>query len=364
MIDMGEIRISNLLFEKIETNDKRLDNKRNHDAAAFVKKPMTDMKFNELEALLDTLLAKDDLPSEIPYRSTSIQYQRECKLLMVLKTLYRLLKTEYTYQKYFLKKIQSLKENKEVYTAFKKTGCLKAIHMYFYLAKIGLNDLLESLGGRFNDTLFMNFTIATQLYDASFDVPECRKYLKGFETFILTGVPVESDDVVWRIFIECVQNFRQTLNKKEFDKLLRFVQIEHVSQLMSISQLSEEEISQESLRKITFSKGGIALLAIMFIMAPHMKKEERKAIYELGSVMQIVDDIRDAKEDIISGIQTLANRKLLDYTDLKHMFAGTVNNLIKQCGLNPHKRNGTLNMLCWFSFFVLEGRYRKLLKYI
>jgi len=60
-----------------------------------------------------------------------------------------------------------------------------------------------------------------------------------------------------------------------------------------------------------------------------MRESERKAIYELGAVMQIIDDIRDFKEDIISGIQTLANRKLLEYTELKQMFAGTVNNLIK-----------------------------------
>jgi len=154
------------------------------------------------------------------------------------------------------------------------------------------------------------------------------------------------------------------LQKKDFEKLLRFVQIEHVSQLMSISQLSEEKLSQDCLQKITFSKGGIALLAIMYIMAPCMRESERKAIYELGAVMQIIDDIRDFKEDIISGIQTLANRKLLEYTELKQMFAGTVNNLINQCSLDSSERNGTINMLCWFSFFILEGRYRRILKYI
>jgi hypothetical protein len=260
--------------------------------------------------------------------------------------------------------IQQLKENKEIYNAFKKTGCLKAIHIYFYLAKIGLNDLLKCLGGQFNDKLFMNFTIATQLYDASFDVPECRKYLKGFETFVMTGELIESNDVVWRIFNECVQNLKQIFSKQEFDMFRKLVQIEHVSQLMSISQFSDKKLSQESLRKITFSKGGIALLAIMYLMAPHMKKKERKAIYELGAVMQIIDDIRDVKEDLISGIQTLPNRKMFDYNELKNMFAGTVNNLIEQCTLNPHNPNGTLNILCWFSYFVLEGRYRKILKII
>jgi hypothetical protein len=178
----------------------------------------------------------------------------------------------------------------------------------------------------------------------------------------MTGEMIDSDDVVWRLFNECVDNLKRSFSEEEFDLFLRLVRIEHVSQLMSISQHSNEPLSQESLRKITFSKGGIALLTIMYLMAPHMKQKERKAIYELGGVMQIIDDIRDTKEDLLCGIQTLPNRKILDFEELKTMFAGTVNNLITQCGLNPSKRNGTLNMLCWFSYFVLEGRYRRILK--
>ena len=321
------------------------------------KKSPVDMNYKELETLLDSLLAREGFPAEINYRSDMIHYRRRNMVLIIVKALYRLIRAELVYQNYLRKKIKQLKESKEIYNALKRTGCLKAIRMYLYLAKIGMNDLLSHLGGRFNDKLFANFTLGTQLYDASFDVLECQKYLKDFDAFIMTGKPIKSNDVFLRVFNECVDYLKQTLNKQEFDTFQRFVQIEHLSQLMSIYQLSDKDLSRDSLRKITFSKGGIALLAILYIMTPNMKEKEKKAIYELGSVLQIIDDIRDTKEDLQGGIQTLPNQKVLYYHELKSMFAGTVNNLIEQCNMSPDQPNGTLDMLYWFSDALLEKRY-------
>mgnify|MGYP007088141341 CR=1 FL=1 len=64
----------------------------------------------------------------------------------------------------------------------------------------------------------------------------------------------------------------------------------------------------------------------------------------------MIHDYLTVKEDISGGIQTLTNRKLLGHTELKQMFAANVNDLIKQCSLDPHERNGTFRMLCGFSF--------------
>jgi hypothetical protein len=340
---------------------KSTNNSYGHEPVIIKKSPIN-MNYKELETLLDLLLARENFPSDITYRSDSIHYQRRSMVPIIAKALYRLIRAEIVYQTYLRKRIKQLKESKEIYKALKKTGCLKAIRMYLYLAKIGLNDLLNHLGGRFNDKLFADFTFATQLYDASFDVPECRKYLKDFETFVMTGKYIESNDVVLRIFNECMDNLKQTISKQEFDTFLKLVQIEHISQLMSIYQLSDKNLNPDNLRKITFSKGGIALLAILYIMAPKMKEQEKKTIYELGSVMQIIDDIRDTKEDLQGGIQTLPNQKVLDSHELKSMFACAVNNLIEQCNINPNQPNGTLDMLCWFSDTLLEGRYGKYLQ--
>ena len=145
---------------------------------------------------------------------------------------------------------------------------------------------------------------------------------------------------------------------------MNFVKIENVSQLMSIYQVSEEKVSKDILFKITFSKGGISALALTYLMVPKLNENEKKAIYELGAAMQLMDDISDIDEDLKSGIQTLPNLKLLNYEELKKLFQGTVNNLIEKCKMNPNHPNSTLDMLCWFSDFFMERRYRTKLEAI
>jgi phytoene/squalene synthetase len=141
---------------------------------------------------------------------------------------------------------------------------------------------------------------------------------------------------------------------------MNYIKAEHISQLMSIYQQTDKTPSKEDLLKITFTKGGISALALMYLMAPNMKEKEIKAIYELGAVMQLIDDISDIKEDLKSGIWTVPNQKLLTYQELKQLYVGTVNNLIENCGIDPHHPNGTLDMLCWFTDIMLEKRYKKL----
>ncbi len=127
---------------------------------------------------------------------------------------------------------------------------------------------------------------------------------------------------------------------------------------MSIYQLSDKKISKDELLKITYVKGGISGLALMNIMVPNLKKEQGVAIYELGAMLQLIDDISDIKEDSNMGIQTLPNQKLLTYSELKQMYCGTINNLIEKLDINPKKPNGSLDMLCWFSDSMLEKRYK------
>ena len=316
------------------------------------------MDYQELDALLDSLLKSVDLPSTIPYHGDNITYQRKQRVRILFKAVYRLMKAQLFYMDYIKKKIRPLKKTEETYIALKKTRCLKNLRTYLYLSKIGLTDLANHLGGRFRDGLFANFAVATMIYDASFDIPVCRKYLKEFDAFIMNNTPVKASDKCLELFKESVDYLRESLGQEKFDTFMNFVKIEHISQLMSIYQIADEEVTKEDLLKITFSKGGISSLALMYLMAPNMKKEEQKAIYELGAVLQLIDDISDIEEDLKIGIQTLPNQKLLTYQELKALYFGTVNNLTKKCNMNPQKPNGTLDMLCWFDDIILEKRYK------
>jgi len=322
----------------------------------MTKSPI-DMNYNELDRLLDSLLEAEKLPKSIIYKSDQINYRRRNKLGIMIKAFIRLVQAEIFYMTYIMKRLRPLKKSKNIYNSLIKTGCLKSLRTYLHLAKIGLTDLMRSMEGGFDNKIFTHFAVATMLYDASFDVPVCRKYLKELDAFIMRDIPIKTKDEFTALFIESVEYLKIMLDETTFETFKNYVKIEHISQLMSIYQLSDKTVSKDSLLKITFAKGGIASLVVMRIMVPHMNKKKRNAVFELGAVLQLIDDINDMKEDLEIGIQTLPNQKLLNYNELKQLYFGTVNNVITKCDIDPYKPNGTLDMLCWFAEAILEKRY-------
>ena len=184
------------------------------------------MNFNELDALLGSLLALERLPITINHRSEKINYSRKSKLRIITKALYRLVLAEIFYTIYIRKRLRTLRSEGEIYNSLKKTGCLKSLRLYLYLSKIGQTELLDHIGGRFDDRLFANFTIATTLYDASFDVSECRKYLRDFDEFIMCYKRIEPKDEFLILFNESVDYLRDNLDETRFKTFWNYIQIE------------------------------------------------------------------------------------------------------------------------------------------
>ena len=110
-----------------------------------IKKPPVDMDYNELDTLLDSLLELGSLPSNINYKSDSINYRRRSKLWIITKALYRLARAEIFYMSYIRKRLGTLKKSKEVYDSLKKTGCLKSLRQYLQLSKIGQTKLFSGI---------------------------------------------------------------------------------------------------------------------------------------------------------------------------------------------------------------------------
>ncbi len=323
-----------------------------------MNKSPIDMNYSELDKFLNNFLENENLPSIIPYKSERINYPRRNKIPLLLKAFFRLIKAEVFYQTYIKKQLRPLKNKKNMFKILKETKCIRALKVYLYLGKIGLNDLLINLGSRFDDKIFTNFAIATMLYDASFDVKEFRHYLRTFDALIMQQKPIEPTDEYLKLFIDSTNYLEKRLGSSIFKTFSHYVRIEHICQLMSIYQLSDKKISKDDLLKITFVKGGISGLALMYIMIPNLKKEKTIAIYELGAVLQLIDDISDIKEDKNIGIQTLPNQKLLTYNELKQMYCGTINNLIDKLEIDITKPNDSLDMLYLFSDYLLERRYQ------
>ena len=312
-----------------------------------MKKNPIDMNYEELNDLLGLLLKAEDLPSSVDYSGDKINYHKYSKFRLLMTALYRIFGAELFYRKQIKRRLGS----------FKRARFLKSFKTYFYIFKIGLPDLLTCLGGKFDDKLAANYMIAAMFYDASCDVSDYRKYLKEFSDFIMFDKDVEPSDEYLTLFKESMDYLKATLDKKTYDTFMNYIKIEHICQLMSIYQLSDKLISKDHLFKITLAKGGITIMAGMYIMAPKMTKKERKAIYEIGGVLQILEDINDIEEDLEMGIQTISNQKMINYQEMKQLYFGTVNNLIEKCNLDSNRPNTTLDIFRWLVDVILKKRY-------
>ena len=314
----------------------------------MIKKSPIEMDYNELDQTLDLLLNSEGLPLSVDYAGVKINYNKYNNPRLFLTALSRYIKTELFFKKYIKKKIGS----------FRKEQFFKSFKLYYYIFKIALPDLLTSIGGKFNDKIVTNYITAAMLYDAACDVPSYKKYLKELDDFIMFRKKINPTDEYLTLFKESIDYLQNVLDKETYDTFLNYIKIEHVSQIMSLYQHSDKLISKENLFKITLAKGGVTLMAGIYIMAPKTGKKEIKAIYELGGILQIFEDIYDIDEDLKIGIKTLSNQRMIDFKSIKKLYFGTVNNLIEKCNLNPNRPNLTLDILCFATGRLIEKRFK------
>lgn len=90
-------------------------------------------------------------------------------------------------------------------------------------------------------------------------------------------------------------------DKKKMQQALMEV---YKAQLESKKQTSDS-ISEKEIQSITFYKGGASLLFYRAAFLPVATTEEEKLIYNLGSLMQLANDIFDVYKDRENGIKTL-----------------------------------------------------------
>jgi len=313
-------------------------------------KNLLEMNFSELNDTLDSLLKKMELPGSVTYSGASIHYKKYNKIRLLIVAAYRLLAAELFYRKHIQKKLGGLR----------KARFLKTFKPYFYIFRIGLPDLLQNLGGKFDDKIAASYMMAAMLYDASCDVPQYRTYLKEFNDLIMFDRPIVKDDEFLTLFKTSLNAIQSDIDKETFETFKDYIKIEHISQLMSLYQASDKPLTKDTLLKITLAKGGITIMAGMYLMAPTITKEERKAIYELGGVLQILEDIHDMSEDLENGIQTLSNQQMVSYDEMRRLYFGSVNNMISVCRVNPTCPNTTLDLFCWLVDKVLEEKYAPL----
>lgn len=71
-------------------------------------------------------------------------------------------------------------------------------------------------------------------------------------------------------------------------------------------QQATEQLSEAELRRITFEKGGFSLALSRSILDHPYRANEADAVYKLGRLIQLTDDVFDIRRDHLSKVDTLA----------------------------------------------------------
>jgi hypothetical protein len=112
----------------------------------------------------------------------------------------------------------------------------------------------------------------------------------------------------------------------------------HRAQDQSIKQLAQAPLTEEELLNITFEKGGAYTVLYRFILKNPPTEGEIEAIYTLGGILQLVNDLFDVHKDWHNGVQTLVTR-CTSIFDLVRLFDQRVNEFyLRYRSLNyPHR---------------------------
>ncbi len=139
----------------------------------------------------------------------------------------------------------------------------------------------------------------TGLYDDFFDHPKRKK--ENLKEMMLNPFSYEAKDSVEKLFLLFLQEVHNLLeNKSDFDAL--FFKIYSI-QLESEKQINSA-FSSEELKEISINKGGLSHLFYRITLSNPLSEKERECIFELGSLLQQVNDIFDVWKDNVAGIAT------------------------------------------------------------
>ncbi len=210
-------------------------------------------------------------------------------------------------------------------------AAFKGIIKYQTLQQIVLNDSFAQLIGRntnteekYSNTLFY---IASYVYDEILDTQQLsfEELNRLFENPSKANPQNFNEMVLMEVHKKLLE--RATNSAAYFQTFLAL----HNAQKDSTKQF-QASISMDEIVDITLRKGGYsAKVCSYFVSLPPSEKIEQ-CWYEIGSLIQMVDDLYDIYDDLQEQIHTFANANL-DFTFIEKLFTqqiSTVFNSIKE----------------------------------
>ena len=236
--------------------------------------------------------------------------------------------------KVYLSANSSRKTAKKILYSFEKKyngqfspTAFKGIIKYQTLQQIVLNDSFAQLMGRntnaeerYSNTLFY---IASYVYDEILDTQQLsfEELNNLFENPSLANPMNFNEVILMKVHKELMKRATNALNYYQ-----TFIALHH-AQKDSIKQF-QASINMDEIVDITLRKGGYsAKVCSYFVSLPHSEKIEN-CWYEIGSLIQMVDDLFDIYDDIQEHINTFANANA-NFTVIQNIFTQQISSVCK-----------------------------------
>ena len=174
----------------------------------------------------------------------------------------------------------------------------------YMLGSLCIADLFCTLANRKislkekNAIVYMSVLLS--IYDDLFDRDNISKE-RLFSLISQTGrvVPTTQKE---KIFLGLYKNSHTHIVQKEqfYDLLKKLFESQKNSKALSTKS------DPDKIEQFSYEKGGYAALLLRFVLEHSLSRDEKKAIYELGGLIQLIDDIFDLYEDSRAEVCSLA----------------------------------------------------------
>lgn len=177
--------------------------------------------------------------------------------------------------------------------------------------------------------------------------------LKALSIFILSPLAKEATLPLEKLYQAYFEKFDACLHESNRANIFKYFQYTLEAQLRSKQQF-EQRLPYSVLIKILKDKCGYTTLLCRAVVSPTISQPEEKAIYELGALVQFINDINDLHKDSKQGIRNFANN-FDTLTEIKQALMQQTNLAFHQVKQLPYSKKTKRYFLFMFYSFVVIG---------
>ncbi|MBI35134.1 MAG: hypothetical protein CMP67_07205 [Flavobacteriales bacterium] len=166
------------------------------------------------------------------------------------------------------------------------------------------------------------FCACLPLYDDFFDKSDLSE--KEIKDLMLAPESFTPENSVQELFIYLLRIVYKNLH--DSDLFSKYFEQLYYGQEES-KKLVNPNLSKAEVEKIAFQKGGYSALLFRSILKHPIIVDEEKALYQLGAVGQVLDDLFDLWDDLEEGINTIVTKFNRDFTPVYAQYLHEVEKL-------------------------------------